>query len=345
MRQVLIFFMIIGLLAMAGCGQKQETVEIEPETIPVETITAVYGSLMVSKTYSGTVEGIEHAEMIAKLAESVESIKVREGDEVKKGDLLMTLDKGGPSSQYRQSLALYQNAKKLKAKYENLFQEGAVSENDLDGIRTEYKVAEANFWAAKELVEINSPINGHVTAITVNIGDQVYQGQPLVTVSRTERIRLEIGVDPADVDLIHTGDTVSLWMQGLRNQKVAGMISRVSGSADPVTRAFEVEITASNTNKIMKVGAFGTAEIKLYSLDQIIVVPREAVQIYKGIPKLYILNGDTAKAVEVELGQTDGIQIEINSGVKTGDEIVVLGQSFLTDGALVNVVNGGGHNK
>jgi len=300
---------------------------------------------MVSKTYSGTVAGIEHAQMVAKLAESVESINVREGNEVKKGDLLMTLDKGGPSSQYRQSLALYQNAKKLKEKYENLFQEGAVSENSLDGIRTEYKVAEANFLAAKELVEINSPINGRVTAISINVGDQVYQGQPLVTVSRTERIRLEIGVDPADIDYLHTGDTVLLWMQGFRDREVAGLISRVSGSADPVTRAFEVEIIASNLDKIMKVGAFGTAEIKLYSLEQIIVVPREAVLIQKGIPKLFILNGDTTKTVEVELGQTDGIQIEIVNGLKTGDEVVVLGQAFLSDGALVNVVNSGGDNK
>ena len=329
-------------MILGGCGPKKEAVEVEQERVAVETQTADYGSLQVSKVFSGTVTGIEHAELIAKLAETVESIKVREGQEVKKGDLLLTLDKGGPSSQYRQSLALYQNAKRLKEKYENLFNEGAVSENDLDGIKTEFKVAEANYLAARELVEIVAPIDGKVTAINVNAGDQVYQGQSLATVSRPEKIRLEIGVDPADVDYVHVGDSVILWMQGLRDRKVDGVIDRVAGSADPVTRAFEVEITADNSAGIMKVGAFGSTRINLYSLNDVIVLPRQAVLIQKGIPKLYVLDGDTAKSIEVELGQTDGLQIEITSGLERGQEVVILGQTFLSNGSLVNVVNSGG---
>lgn len=329
-------------MLLAGCGPKKEAVEVVQEKVAVQTQTADFGTLQVSKVYSGTVTGIRHAELIAKLAETVESIQTKEGQEVKKGDLLITLDKGGPSSQYRQSQAVYQNAKRLKEKYENLYQEGAVSENDLDGINTEFKVAEANYLAARELVEIISPIDGKVTSINVNVGDQVYQGQNLATVSRPEKIRLEVGIDPADVDYVHAGDSVKLWMQGNRAQKIDGVINRVAGSADPATRAFEVEITADNSANIMKVGAFGSTQVDLYRLDDVIVVPREAVLIQKGIPKIFVLDGDTAKSVEVKLGQTDGLQIEVTSGLDRGQEVVVLGQAFLSNGSLVNVVNSGG---
>lgn len=341
MRQILIL-LLISLSLLAGCSSEEAVVEIEPERIAVETMTAEYGSLIVSKTYSGTVKGIEHAEILAKLAESVEKIMVSEGDLVKKGDLLLTLNEGGPSSQYRQARAVYQNAKKLRTKYRNLFKEGAVSENDLDAINTEFKVAEANYKGARELVEIISPINGKVTSLNVNIGEQVYQGQHLATISQTDEVRVAIGVDPADIDYLQAGDTVTLWMQGADIKKVTGTISRVAGSADPMTRAFEVEIIAPNNEVVLKVGAFATTKLKLYSLDQVLVLPRDAILIQKGLPKLFKLNGDTAKSVEVQLGQTDGTLVEIKSGLKLGEEIVVLGQSFLSDGVLVNVVNAGG---
>ncbi len=334
---------VLILIFVAGCGGNDTAQDtIEPERIPVETIVADYGSLTISKTYSGTVKGLEQADLIAKLAETVERINVREGDSVSAGKVLIELDEGGPSSQYHQSQAVFENTRKLLNKYKNLYQEGAVSENELDQIETEFEVARANFQAARELVNIVSPINGEVTSVNVNVGDQVYVGQHLATVGRRDSVRIDVGIDPEDVDYVNAGDTVTITMQGANGKVTSGVIKRVARSANPDTRAFSVEIVASNLDGALKVGGLATATIDLYQLEKALLVPIEAVLIQRGIPKLFKLDADTARSVEVQLGQSDGENYEILSGVQAGDEIVVLGKAFLDEGMLVDKVNQGG---
>jgi RND family efflux transporter MFP subunit len=340
MRSKTIPILSLILILLAGCGGSDSSENaIEPERVAVETIIADYGSLVVSKSYSGTVRGIEQADLIAKLAETVQKVNVKEGDRVKAGQVLLELDEGGPSSQYHQAEAVYENSKRLLKKYENLYEEGAVSENDLDRVETDFEVARANFRAAKELVNVISPIDGEVTALNVNEGDQAYVGQHLATVGRRDSVRVEIGIDPADIDYVRAGDTVEITMQGANGKVVTGWIREAARSANPDTRAFSVEIVADNSDGIMKVGGLATAQIHLYRLQDALLIPIESVLIQKGIPKVYRLEGDTAHSVEIEIGRSDGKNYEVLAGLEAGQEVVVLGKAFLDDGMLVNVTS------
>ncbi|MBD3219039.1 MAG: efflux RND transporter periplasmic adaptor subunit [candidate division Zixibacteria bacterium] len=340
MRSKAIPILSLILILLAGCGGNESSENaVEPERVAVETIIADYGSLVVSKSYSGTVKGIEQADLIAKLAETVKKVNESEGDRVKAGQVLLELDEGGPSSQYHQAEAVYENSKRLLKKYENLYEEGAVSENDLDRVETDFEVAKANFRAAKELVNVISPIDGEVTALNVNEGDQAYVGQHLATVGRRDSVRVEVGIDPADIDYVQAGDTVEITMQGANGKVVSGRIRGAARSANPDTRAFSVEIVANNKEGILKVGGLATARIHLYRLEDALLIPIESVLIQKGIPKVYRLEGDTAHSVEIEIGRSDGKNYEVLSGLDAGQEIVVLGKAFLDDGMLVNVTN------
>jgi membrane fusion protein (multidrug efflux system) len=334
MQRFLIFILVLSLILLAGCGRESNPT-VQPEKVPVKTITAQYGTLVVSKTYAGTIFGIEQANLVSKLAETVEQINVREGEKIKVDEVLIKLSEGGPGSQYHQAEALYNNAKKLYDKYKNLKEGGAISERQLDQAETDYKVAEANFLAAKQLVYILSPIDGEVTSMDVNVGDQTFVGQPIATVGRTDSARIEVGVGPGDFDYIRVRDSVRITMQGAVGDTVIGKIRRLARAADPDTRAFAVEVIASNRSGILKVGSLASVQINLYRVDNALLVPIEAVLIQKGIPKLFVLHGDTAKSVEVELGRNDQNNYEILSGIKEGDKVVTLGKSFLNDGSLV----------
>ncbi len=340
MQRIITILSGLILIFLAGCGGGEATQDMmEPQNVAVETQILDYGSLVVSKKYSGTIRGLEQAELAAKIAETVEKVNVGEGRKVQSGDVLIELDEGGPSSQFHQAQAVYENAKKLLTKYRNLYAEGAVSENDLNRVETDFEVARANFQAAKELVYIVSPINGEVTALNVNEGDQVYIGQHLATVGRRDSVRVEVGLDPDDIDYVAPGDKAILNMRGKNGKSVPGKIKDVATSADPETRAFSVEIVASNKEGILKVGGLATVDIALYEIEKALLVPIEAVRILRGIPQVFRLEGDTARSVEIELGQSDGQNYEVLSGIGAGDEIVVLGKSFLDDGATVDVVN------
>lgn len=334
MQRFLIFILILILVFLAGCGKKSNPT-LTPEKVPVEAIEAQYGTLVISKTYAGTISGIEQANLVAKIAETVEQINVREGDKVKNDQVLIKLSEGGPGSQYHQAEALYNNAKKLYDKYKNLKDEGAISEHQLDQAETDYKVAQANFLAAKQLVYILSPIVGEVTSMDVNVGDQTYVGEPMATVGRMDSVRIEVGVDPGDFDYISPGDPVRITMQGVAGDTLTGKVSRVAKAADPDTRAFAVEVVTSNEKHLLKVGGLAAVQIDLYDVENALIVPIDAILIQRGIPKLYVLHGDTARSTEVEIGRNDQSNFEITSGIKAGEKIVTLGKAFLNDGSLV----------
>ena len=116
-----------------------------------------------------------------------------------------------------------------------------------------------------------------------------------------------------------------------------------SAPADCAGRSLFVNVRPLGTQKASggvyanKVGALASVQIDLYKVDNALLVPIDAVLIQRGIPKLFVLRGDTAISTEVELGRNDQNNFEITSGINAGEKIVTLGKSFLNDGSLVTI--------
>jgi membrane fusion protein (multidrug efflux system) len=307
------------------------------EKIAVEVSEAVLGNMTVYRDYTGTLEGIEQAVITAKVGETVTGIRIKPGDTVNEGDLLVLMDKFGPSSNFSQAQAYYENAKKTIAKMENLYHEGAISEQQYDNVKTEFKVAEANYKAARDLVEIRSPIAGVVTDLRVNVGDQTATGQKLVTVSRVDSLRLTVGVDPAEVKHIAPGMVADVYPVGMKNDAAHGVVTRVASSADPKTRAFKVEISISGSETSLRPGSFAGCTIPLLELHDVVKVPNESVLLREGLKKICLVRGDTVTMADVVTGESSNGYTQVISGVDPGDVIVTVGHAFLEDGSAVSI--------
>ena len=162
--------LLLSFLIIQACGEKPEETNTTDktkytDTISVEAQQVGLKELALSKTFSGTLEGEEQANIIAKIPERIMKINVRVGDYVKAGAVLFELDKGGASSMFYQAQAAFLNAQKNFERMQNLLKVGAVSQQAFDGTQTQYEVAKANFDAARSTVEITSPLSGIVTAI------------------------------------------------------------------------------------------------------------------------------------------------------------------------------------
>ena len=103
----------------------------------------------VTRTFSGPLEGGEQANIVARLSERVTSVKIRVGEAVRAGQLILSLDRSGPSSQYIQAEANFKNAERTLERMKSLYSEGAVSQQTVDGAQTAFDVAKANFDAAR----------------------------------------------------------------------------------------------------------------------------------------------------------------------------------------------------
>ena len=163
LKQILSLVILITIFALQACGEKPQEAETKDKTVFTDTVsveaqTIEVKELALSKTFSGSLEGEEQANIIAKIPETITKIRVKVGDFVKVGSVLFELNKGGAASQFYQAQAGFLNAEKNYQRMQNLLKEGAVSQQAFDGVQTQYEVAKANFDAARlSLIHISEP--------------------------------------------------------------------------------------------------------------------------------------------------------------------------------------------
>ncbi len=329
---------LLLIMIAAGCGGNEKTATKEDRAISVKGMVAVQSSDELTRKFTGTLEGVKQAVITSKIAEAVEKVNYREGDKISANAVLVSLDKTGPTSNYVQAYSVFKNAEKNFNKMKYLFEEGAVSESQYDGARTEYEVAQANFTAAEKLVDIRTPISGTVTSVNVSVGDYLYPGQKVATVADISRLRMNLGISGSDIKYFKVGADVNVSVGTSENLGGSGRVVTVARSADPVTRTFQVEIEIANESGRLKPGMFAESEITVEKFENIIIIPRDAAVNRDNKDYVYIINGDRVTAREVVLGAEFNGSVEIKQGVHPGDTLVIVGQDYLDDGFLVKLV-------
>ena len=337
---------IFILFVIEGCGGKSKNENDVndktqyTDTISVEAQTVKTGELSTTKTFSGTLEGEEQANIIAKIPERIMKINVKVGNYVKSGDILFELDKSGAQSQFYQAQAAYLNAQKNFERMQNLLKEGAVSQQAFDGTQTQYEVAKANFDAARSTVEITSPLSGIVTAINVNIGDLANPAMPLATVANIGRMKAKFNVGELDVPSFFVGQSVEIYSEIKSDIVQTGKVFQLSKSANVQSRTFEMQAIFPNTSdKWFKPGMFCRVKVNMTTQKNALTIPMAALVKTDKTDGVYTINGDQAQFQPIETGITDGTLVEVKSGLKEGDKIVTLGMSNLKNGTVVIVTN------
>ncbi|MBK7630421.1 MAG: efflux RND transporter periplasmic adaptor subunit [Ignavibacteriales bacterium] len=338
----IIFF---SLIVIQACGEKPEdTTSIDKttyvDTVSVEAQLIGIKEITISKTFSGTLEGEDQANIIAKIPERIMKVNVKVGEYVKAGNVLFELDKGGASSQFYQAQAAYLNAQKNYERMQNLLKEGAISQQTFDGVQTLYEVAKANFDAARSTVEITSPISGVVTSINVNIGDLANPQMPMATIANIGRMKAKFNVGESDVPSFYVGQLVQIYSEMNPDVIQAGKINQLSKSANIQSRTFEMQALFSNTqDRWFKPGMFCRVNVKMKTKNNSLVVPFNAIVKENNSDGIYLINEDKAYFKSITTGISDGKFIEVISGLKTGDRIVTVGMNNLKDGTVVMVMN------
>ncbi|UCD63563.1 MAG: efflux RND transporter periplasmic adaptor subunit [Candidatus Zixiibacteriota bacterium] len=336
-RHALFAYLALTAALIVSCGQSETSDAPQAErAISVKAELVRPHDVQVTRTFTGSLEGERQAVLYAKIAEAVQTVNVSQGRPVTANTVLVTLDKTGPSSNYLPSKSLYANAEKNYKKMEYLFNEGAVSESQYDAARTDYEVRKASFDAASQLVEIRTPISGLVTSVDVSEGDFVRVGQKLATVASTGRLRVKFGVNSADIAYFDVGADVTI-SSDVVAEPLSGRVVAIANSADPVTRAFEVEVLADNAAGLYKPGMFVRISIVLEDLIGAVAVPRKAVLTLDDKPTVFVASGGIAKKTTVTLGPEIDGRIVVTSGLSFGDSLVTLGQDYLDEGFEVTI--------
>jgi membrane fusion protein, multidrug efflux system len=333
------------ILSLTGCGsgkKEQAMAETQAAVIqasPVQVAVAELTTVSVTKTFSGTLEGEDQANVVAKISERITSIAAANGASIAAGQTTITLDKSGTSSQYFQSQANYKNAEKTYERMKSLFAEGAISQEQLDGAQTAYTVAKANFDAARGAVDLTAPISGVVTAVNVSKGDLAVPGAVLMTIAKIGHMKVIFSANESDVTALAVGQPVTVYSDNRPEVKAEGRIVQLSKSADVGSRSFEVKALFPNTrDNWFKPGMFCKVNSRLTTGQRSVVIPNTAIQTDGVSSRVFVVANGRSYKRAVVVGVSDGVHSQILQGVAERDTLATVGINNLKDSAAVNVV-------
>lgn len=220
--------------------------------------------------------------------------------------------------------------------------------------RADLDEAKANVEVMAELVAkdqvlvdyttIKSPYDGVITLRNYFVGDFIRSAaegndQPLLTVARTDKMRVVTYVPDRDVPLTDLGDNAIVTLDALPGRQFAGKVARFSHSEEPESRTMRTEIDLENPDGFLREGMYGIARIDLGNHRERLTIPTECLAAVSGNDRssVFVLKAGRAHRVEIQVGADNGIRVEIVAGLRPSDEVIVDNAS-LAEGTPVIVV-------
>jgi len=279
--------------------------------------------------------------------------RVEEGTRVRKGQKIATLEDKDYAAQHAASLAALRSAEVTLAdrrreleRAETLFREGTSTEQERDFALADFERAGAAVEQVRAQVEIarisldetvvSAPMDGVVSARHVEPGTLLSPGTKIVTITEVDTLRFQLSVPTTLFSQLEIGKTaLDIEIDAYLGEKVPAVLSRIFPEADSDTRTVKVEAIVDNAAGRYVPGMYAVAELALNRRDNVLVVPNEVVVRNVDHSLVYRVEDGIARAVKVEVGIRADEVIEIVSGLTEQDNIVVVGQHRLTDGARV----------
>ena len=339
MQKTMILSAIVIILF--GCKQKQEAVKQEVTAIKVKAQAVQTFNGLSDLRYSGTVEAAQTIPLSFQSSGTVEQVLVQEGDAVRKGQLLATVNKADNQSMYNLSLATYQQAKDAYDRLKQVYDNGSLSEVKWVEMETNLKKAESQLQVSKNSLEkcnLYAPVSGIIGKRNVEPGQSSLSSFSPLELVKIETVLVKISVPENEIGKIKKGINASFTISALENKQYEGTITNVGVVADQFSRTYEVKITVKNTNLEIKPGMVCDVTLNTTAEKQMVLVPYNAIsKDTDGSSFVYVVTDDqkSVRKQIVKLGNYQNNGLEILSGLTANQSIVVEGKEKLTDNSQI----------
>jgi RND family efflux transporter MFP subunit len=304
---------------------------------------------------TGDLRPIETIDVRARIEGDLETVYVREGEQVRAGQLLARFEaseqESGRASAEADRVAA--NAELANAQWtleqnESLFKAGAIAERDLKVSQQAVATARARLAAAVARLRTSgneardtrvvAPASGVVEKRLVDGGVHLSRGAPMFTIVRSGTLELAAAVPARQAGVVRVGQVVHFVADGRRFD---GKVARVSPTIDPATRSVSVYVQVPNRDNSLRGGTFATGRVVARTLNDVLAIPTAALRQGQedGRPFVYRIDGKTLNIAPVQLGAVDEAQgvAQITEGLQAGDKIVVGNVGTLGRGMQVTI--------
>ncbi len=360
-------FLIISSLLVAACGEAEQKKALVPE---VNVVAAGQYDIPVFSEYVGQVFGQSDVALRPRVEGWITEIHFKEGDEVKQGQLLYTIEDiqlqnkvASAQARLTEAEVMFQKAKADLDRVEPLVSANALSQRDLDEARANYKAQKENVNSALAMksnaeVEqgysrISAPISGIIGISKVQVGDYVsrsFADNSINTVSATVSVRVRFSITENDfLEFRRKREATGATKDSIQIQLVLsdgtiypeiGKVDFADRSIDPQTGTMMVQALFSNKSKLLRPGQYVKVRFKSDEMKQAIVIPQQAINQLQSTYRVFVIN-DSNQIVPrtVKVGPRNGSNWVITEGVKANENVAVLGNAIVKPNMVVSPVN------
>jgi RND family efflux transporter MFP subunit len=250
-------------------------------------------------------------------------------------------------------------------RFNKLADKGVISKQDNDTYRLQWAAQQSNVQALEKAVNaaksnssaleanvarltdllayltVRAPFAGVITLRNVDTGVLVTEGTTLLyRIAQTGRLRTYLNLPQIDADSVHVGQKATLIVPDLSGRKFIGTVTRTSNSLDPSTRTLLTEVQVENTGSLLMPGMYTQVDLAVPRKDPPLAIPGDTLIVRSNGPQVAVVGGDgTVHFQLIQLGRDFGDRLEVLSGVREGDQLVVNPSDTIREGAKVKPVS------
>ena len=348
MRKVLIAVALLAVLGLMACGHKVEKRELGPP-VQVTVVQTAERALPSAEEYVGNIRSQQAVVVSTKMMGRVVRFYVDEGQAVSKGQPLVEVDASEAQSAYSQSKAgmdaadvAVRNMERDLERFQRLHAQKAVTKHQLEQVemglaaaRAQKAQAEANLTMSGTLLsygKIVAPDAGIVTKKWMDAGNMAFPGAPILTVENPKDLEISVSVPEEKARLLAAGQTAQVTVDSL-GKTLALPVTAVVAAADPLSRTSTVKLSIPDGSSLSP-GQFARVRFEALS-SRGLAVPEEAVHTEGQMDGVFVADQGIARLRWVQLGIRGGGSVQVLSGLKAGEQVIVPVPPGLSDGQPV----------
>jgi len=320
-------------------GHKDESAS--ENAIPVKTIQIEAIESLFYQSYVGTVEESFSSSLSFSVSGNVEKVFVSEGNPVKKGQLLASLDEKLLQNAYNAAKASRIQAQDAYNRLNSLHEKGSLPEIKYVEIQTQLEQAKSmEQIAGKNLHDCHlyAPFSGVIAQRSTDVGVNVIPGVQVFKLSRIDAVDVKISIPENEISSVKIGQPVQIRVAALGNEQFTGKITEKGIQANPLSHAYDVKINLPNPQSKLMPGMVCNVSLTSSNIAKGFLIPNKAIQIeYTGKRFVWVADKERASRRYVETGEMTNDGVVVSGQLTKGDKVIVEGMQKISEGMKIEI--------
>lgn len=312
------------------------------ESIPVETLITDRGSISDYLSYNSTVETEDAVQIFPVISGMVKYVKAEEGDRVELGDTLLVIEDEQLRIAYEEAETNLKFQEMNFSRNEEMFKRKLISDQEYETKNFEFSQARLRYARAKLELDnsiILAPFSGVITNRYIQVGARVNSGTQLYELIKLQDMIVRVFVPGQYLLQVVKGQNAVITTDFLSGEEFTGWVKRISPVVDPGSGTFKVTVGIRDKFESLRPGMFVSVRIVTDTRHDAILLPKQAIVYDGGEKYVFVLRDTVAKRILLQVGYDETDYIESLVGIGEGEEVIVVGQNGLKDGARVRSIN------